>query len=397
MRRRSVIIMDKLIGRLFKHMDMNDEGERKEAYGKLSGMIGMVMNLLLFAGKFIAGTFFGSVAVVADGFNNLSDAGSSLISFISFRLSGKPADKQHPFGHARIEYITSMAVSFIVLTVGIELMKSSAEKIAAPEASEYSVIMLAVLLASIAVKIGLYVMNSYLGKKVDSIMLKATAADSLSDTLSTGVVTVSIIIGKLTGVSLDGYMGIIVACFILFTGYKVLKGTMNNIIGMAPPQELSRAISDFVLSYDGVLGVHDLMVHSYGTGYCFASAHVEVSGAENMFESHDRIDNIEKDIFEKMKVRLVLHMDPIEVNDETVNSMRRLVADDVAQLGRELNSEFGIHDFRMVTGTTHTNLIFDVTVPFECKNTNAQIEKLVKNRIQSINESYFAVISIDRQ
>lgn len=389
--------MDKLIGKLFKHTDMNDESERKEAYGKLSGIIGMIMNLLLFAGKFIAGTFFGSVAVVADGFNNLSDAGSSLISFISFRLSGKPADKQHPFGHARIEYITSMAVSFIVLTVGIELMKSSAEKIAAPEASEYSIIMLAVLLASIAVKIGLYVMNSYLGKKVDSIMLKATAADSLSDTLSTGAVTVSIIIGKLTGVNLDGYMGVIVACFILFTGYKVLKGTMNNIIGMAPSQELSRAISDFVLSYDGVLGVHDLMVHSYGTGYCFASAHVEVSGAENMFESHDRIDNIEKDIFEKMKVRLVLHMDPIEVNDATVNDMRRLVADDVAQLGKELNSEFGIHDFRMVTGTTHTNLIFDVTVPFECKNTDAQIEKLIKNRIQGINESYFAVINIDRQ
>lgn len=389
--------MDKLIGKLFKNTDMSDESERKEAYGKLSGIIGMIMNLILFAGKFAVGTFFGSVAVVADGFNNLSDAGSSLISFISFKLSGKPADKQHPFGHARIEYITSMAVSFIVLTVGIELMKSSVEKIITPEASEYSMIMIIVLAASIAVKIGLYAMNSHLGKKVDSIMLKATAADSLSDTLSTGVVTVSLIIGKLAGISLDGYMGVIVACFILFTGYKVLKGTMNNIIGMAPPQELSQAISDFVLSYDGVLGVHDLMVHSYGTGCCFASAHVEVSGADNMFESHDRIDNIEKDIYERMKVHLVLHMDPIEVNDEAVNDMRRLVSEDIAQLGKELDSDFGIHDFRMVRGTTHTNLIFDVTVPFECKSSNAQIEKLVKNRIHGINESYFAIINIDRQ
>lgn len=389
--------MDKLIGKLFKNTDMSDESERKEAYGKLSGIIGMIMNLILFAGKFAVGTFFGSVAVVADGFNNLSDAGSSLISFISFKLSGKPADKQHPFGHARIEYITSMAVSFIVLTVGIELMKSSVEKIITPEASEYSMIMIIVLAASIAVKIGLYAMNSHLGKKVDSIMLKATAADSLSDTLSTGVVTVSLIIGELAGISLDGYMGVIVACFILFTGYKVLKGTMNNIIGMAPPQELSQAISDFVLSYDGVLGVHDLMVHSYGTGCCFASAHVEVSGADNMFESHDRIDNIEKDIYERMKVHLVLHMDPIEVNDEAVNDMRRLVSEDIAQLGKELDSDFGIHDFRMVRGTTHTNLIFDVTVPFECKSSNAQIEKLVKNRIHGINESYFAIINIDRQ
>ncbi len=389
--------MDNIIKRLFKNADMNDEGERKEAYGKFSGIIGIILNMILFAGKFAAGTLFGSVAVVADGFNNLSDAGSSLISFISFKLSGKPADKQHPFGHARIEYITSMAVSFIVLTVGIELMKTSVEKIVSPEPVEYSPLMLAVLAVSIAVKIGLYVMNRTLGKKVNSIMLLATAADSLSDTLATSAVAVSVIAGKLIGVNLDGYMGILVACFILFTAYRVLKSTMNNIIGMAPPHELVESINKFILSYPGVLGVHDLMVHSYGTGYCFASAHVEVSGDEDMFHSHDRIDNIEKDIYERMRVHLVLHMDPIEVNDETVNNMRRIVSEDVCRLGKELSSEFNIHDFRMVTGTTHTNLIFDIAVPYECKNTNAQIEKLVKNRIRAINENYFAIVNIDRQ
>ena len=389
--------MDGIIKRLFKNTDMNDETERKEAYGKFSGIVGIIANIFLFVGKFAAGTIFNSVAVVADGFNNLSDAGSSFISFISFKLSGKPADKEHPYGHARIEYITSMAVSFIVLMVGIELFKSSVDKIIHPEESVFSGVMLAVLGASVLVKIGLYTMNRILGKKVKSIMLLATAADSLSDTLATGAVAVSIIIGKIAGVNLDGYMGVIVACFILFTGYKVLRSTMNNIIGMAPEHELVSDINHFIMSYPGVLGVHDLIVHSYGTGCCFASAHVEVSGDEDVFESHDKIDNIEKDILQKMKVHLVIHMDPIEVNDETVNNMRKIVRDDVKTLGTELGSNFEIHDFRMVTGTTHTNLIFDVVVPFECKNTNAQIEKLVKNRIHSINDNYFAVINIDRQ
>ncbi len=389
--------MDNIIKKIFKNADLNDENEKKEAYGKFSGIVGIIANIFLFAGKFAVGTLFGSVSVVGDGFNNLSDAGSSLISFISFKLSGKPADKEHPYGHARIEYITSMVVSFLVLTVGIELLKTSIEKITNPEESVFSVLTLVVLGASIVVKLGLYTMNKVFGKKIKSIMLLATAADSLSDSLATSVVAISIIVSKLAGVNLDGYMGVLVAGFILFAGYKILKETMNNIIGMAPEHELVTDISKFIMSYEGILGVHDLMVHSYGSGNCFASAHAEVSGAENVFLCHDRMDNIEKDIWEKMKVHLVLHMDPIEVNDETVNEARRLVSLDVDKLGEELGSNLSIHDFRMVTGNTHTNLIFDIVVPFDCKISNQQIEKLVKNRIHAINENYFAVVNIDRQ
>ena len=388
--------MDKIIKHIFKNTDMSDENEKKEAYGKFSGIIGIIANILLFVGKFTVGTVFGSVAVVADGFNNLSDAGSSFISFISFKLAGKPADKEHPYGHARIEYITSMAVSFIVIMVGLELLKSSVEKIIHPEESVFSIIMLVVLVASIFVKLCLYLMNRSLGKKSKSIMLMATATDSLSDMLATSAVVLSIIIGKLFGVNLDAYMGVIVAIFILFAGYKVMRDTMNNIIGMAPEIDLIEKINSFILSYNGVLGVHDLIVHSYGTGNCFASAHVEVSGDENIFYCHDIMDNIEKDIREKMNVHLVLHMDPIEVDDEAVNKMRQIVKTDVAILGDELDSCFDIHDFRMVTGNTHTNLIFDVVVPFECKATNAQIQKLICNRIRSIEGNYFAVINIDR-
>ncbi len=389
--------MDNFIRKIFKNVDMNDENEKKEAYGKISGIVGIIANILLFAGKFTVGTLFSSVSVIGDGFNNLSDAGSSLISFISFKLSGKPADKEHPYGHARIEYITSMVVSFLVLTVGIELLKTSADKIINPEKSVFSVVTLVVLAASVFAKLGLYIMNKILGKKVRSIMLLATAADSLSDMLATSVVAISIIISKLAGVNLDGYMGILVALFILYAGYKILRETMNNIIGMAPEHKLVTEINKFIMSYDGILGVHDLMVHSYGSGNCFASAHAEVSGAENVFICHDRMDNIEKDIWDKMKVHLVLHMDPIEVNDETVNEARKMVSLDVEMLGNELKSVFSIHDFRMVTGQTHTNLIFDIVVPFDCKISNQQIEKLVKNRIHAMNEAYFAVVNIDRQ
>lgn len=389
--------MDKIVKAIFKKTDMDNENERKEAYGKFSGIVGIIANILLFAGKFIAGTVFSSVAVVADGFNNLSDAGSSLISFVSFKLSGKPADKEHPYGHARIEYITSMIVSFLILTVGIDLLKTSVEKILNPEESQFSIIMMIVLAASIVVKLGLYIMNRTLGKKVKSIMLLATATDSLSDTLATTVVVISLIIGELFAINLDGYMGVLVAGFIIFAGIRVLRDTMNSIIGTAPELEFKEEIAKFVKDYDPlILGTHDLMVHSYGTGNYFASIHVEVSGKENFYACHDIIDNVEKDIRDKMNVHLVIHLDPIEADDEAVGIVRTKVSDDVCKLGKELQSEFSIHDFRMVPGETHTNLIFDVVVPFDCKYSGREIAKLVKSRIEKFDGNYVAVVNIDR-
>ncbi len=388
--------MEKFISKFFRRTDFTDESQKKEAYGKFSGAVGIIANLLLFAGKFTVGTLFSSVAVIGDGFNNLSDAGSSLISLISFKLSGKPADKEHPYGHARIEYITSMAVSFIILMVGIELLKSSIDKIRNPEESGFSIVMIAVLTASIIVKLGLFIMNRYLGKKSKSIMLLASSTDSLSDTLATGVVVISLIVSRFTGVELDGWMGLVVAGFILFAGYGILRDTMNDIIGAAPEAEFTAEIRKFIASYDGVLGIHDLIIHSYGTGNCFASAHVEVSGDENVFITHDLMDNIEKDIHEKLNVHLVIHMDPIENNNAVVSATRETVLLEVKKIGEELGTELDIHDFRMVVGQTHTNLIFDVVVPFDCKTSLQDVRNMVASAVRKLNDQYCPVINIDR-
>lgn len=389
--------MDKFIALFFGKSRLDSDALRKAAYGKFSAVVGMIANILLFIGKFTVGTLFNSVSVVADGFNNLSDVGSSFVSFVSFKLSGKPADKKHPYGHARIEYITSMAVSFLVLLVGIELLKDSVEAIYEPKEAIFSPVMVIVLVSSVLIKLGLFLLNKYFGKKVNSVMMQATAADSLSDILATGSVLAAMLIGKFTAVNLDGYVGIIVACFILFAAYKVLRDTMNNIIGMAPEKEMIESINRFILSYPGILGVHDLIVHSYGTGNCFASAHAEVSGNENVFECHERIDRIEKEIYEKMKVHLVLHMDPKVTDNEAAYVTMRTVAEDIASLGQELGSSFGIHDFRTVKTEGVTNVIFDIEVPYECKYTDEQIEKIVCSRVKAIDESFCAVVNIDRR
>ncbi len=389
--------MNKFIHAITKNSDQNNPEKVKEACGKFSGIIGIITNFLLFAGKFIAGTLSSSVSVTADGFNNLSDAGTSLISLISFKLSGKPADKEHPFGHARIEYITSMIVSFFVLMVGIELLKSSVDKIIHPEESQFQILTVIILFVSIAFKLGLYLLNHLLGKKVDSIMMQAAAADSLSDILATSAVLICLIVSKFVKVNLDGYVGIVVAAFILYTGFKILKTTMNDLIGMAPPPELTKQITDFVRSYDGILGVHDLMVHSYGTGRCFASVHAEVSGAQNFYKSHELVDKIEKDIFGKMGIQLVIHIDPIDTDDENTNRLRAIVAEEVDAIGKELDSSLTIHDFRVVPGTYQINLIFDVVIPYECKHSVQQVRNIIERRIHALDAKYQTVITIDRK
>lgn len=371
--------------------DVNDREVRKQ-FGNLSSIAGIAVNLILFITKFIAGTLSGSIAIVGDGFNNLSDAGSSVISFISFKMSSKPADKEHPFGHARIEYISSSVVAVIILFIGFELLKTSVGKIFNPEAVAFSIAVIFVLVLSILLKLWLYYFNKRIGAHINSTLMEATAADSLSDVLATSVVLLSVIIERFSGFKADGYMGVVVSAFIMFSGVKILRETMDSIIGRGPSKELINLIENFIRKYDGVLGIHDLMVHDYGPGHCFASAHVEVDANEDLLKSHDLIDNIERDISIDHGIHLVIHLDPIVTDDPYVNELKQLTE----QIVGDIDSSLSIHDFRVVRGHTHTNLIFDVLLPYQCKLSEETIQDMVIDKISEIDKKLYVVLTIDR-
>ncbi len=363
----------------------------RQSYGKLGSITGIVANLLLFGGKFAVGTAARSVSITADAVNNLSDAGSSVISLLSFRLSGKPADKEHPFGHARIEYIASMAVALLILLLGGELAKTSVSKILHPQPVLYSTAMVWVLAGSILVKLGLFSFNRNLGKRIGSPVMAATAADSLSDVLATSGVLIATLAGQATGLLLDGWMGVVVACFILWSGVGIVRDALDKLLGDAPSAELTGMIEDFVLAYDGVIGVHDLVVHNYGPGRCFASLHAEVPASEDILISHDIIDNIERDIALRHGIHLVIHLDPVVTDDPEADALRARAKELVAGLGKGLS----IHDFRLVKGATHYNLIFDVAVPTGCPMKDQELLAFLHDQIRSWGD-YYPVITLDR-
>ena len=373
------------------HTQVSDPNVRRK-HGTLVSVVGILLNLLLCAGKMLAGSLTGAVSMVADALNNLSDAGSQIISFISFKLSSKPADREHPFGHARIEYVSSMAISFLILLVGFELLKSSIEKIFNPEETKFSVVSIVILAVSIAVKLWLCFFNRRIAKKINSEVMRATAADSLSDAGATAAVLVSSLILHFFHVDIDAYVGIAVAIVILVAGIKVLGEAKNLIIGEAPDEDVVRAIREIVAEYPEALGIHDLMVHNYGVGAIIASLHIEVDGATDIFRSHDMIDNIEKRLGDELGIRATIHMDPIVTDDEEVSATRAQVASAI----REMDPSWDIHDFRFVRGETHTNLIFDLVIPFECKLSLSDIPALVEQRIKTVNPTYCTVITIDR-
>lgn len=371
--------------------DVNNTKVR-EQYGNLSSITGIVVNLLLFAAKFAIGTLSGSISIVGDSVNNLSDAGSSIISLVSFKLSSKPADTGHPFGHARVEYISSSIVAVIILFIGAELMKTSVSKILYPEMVDFSLVIILILVLSIGSKTWLYFFNRGMGKQIDSTILQATAADSLSDVLATSAVLLSGIISRITGLQLDGWMGAAVAVFIMLSGIRVLRKTMNSILGEGPSEETVRKIEEFILKYDGVLGIHDLVVHDYGPGHCFASVHVEVDSNVDILVSHDLIDNIERDISFDMGIHLVIHLDPIITDNPYVNEMQQLAENVVKSVDENLS----IHDFRVVKGSTHNNLIFDVLVPHECKLSLSKIQDRIIQRIEELDSRLYVVLTLDR-
>lgn len=386
--------MTYLLSKIFiKNRENVKDPTVRRAYGTMVSIVGILANLLLAAIKFFAGMISGAISITADAVNNVSDAGSQIISLISFKISAKPADRDHPFGHARIEYVASMIVSFLILHVGLDLFTESVNKILHPSPTEFSIPVFIILGVSVAGKLWLFIFNRTVAKKINSSVMKATAADSLSDAASTAAVLIAALIGYFTNIQTDAYMGIIVAVLILVAGVKILNETKNSILGSPPEQEVVDAVASLALSYPEILGIHDMVIHNYGAGNTIASLHAEVDGAANIFDTHDVIDNLEKRLFLELGVRATVHMDPIVTDDEKVTALREITLKTVLSIDERLN----IHDFRYVEGTTHSNLIFDVVAPFELKMSDEELKREISSHISRVDPTYFVVITVDRE
>ena len=368
-----------------------EDGAVRRAWGALCGFVGIALNLLLFAGKLAAGALSGSIAVTADAFNNLSDAGSSVVTLLGFRLAGKKPDSDHPFGHGRMEYISGLVVAGLILLMGAELVKSSVDKIAHPEAVTFSWLAAAILLVSIAVKLYMYMYNKAVGKKIDSAAMAATATDSLSDTVATAAVLLSMIVGKLANAQLDGWVGLLVALFILWSAVQAARDTISPLLGQAPDPALVQEIEALVMAHDTVVGVHDLVVHDYGPGRRIISLHAEVPADGQVLALHDVIDNIESELARRLHCEAVIHMDPVVVGDPVVTALR----EQVTTLVKIIDPRITIHDFRMVPGATHTNLIFDAVIPFDEQLTRPQVAQRICRLVEDMDGHYRAVVKIE--
>ncbi len=363
----------------------------REKYGILSGTIGIILNLLLCAGKFIIGSLSNSIAITADAFNNLSDAGSSIITLLGFKLSSKKPDKDHPFGHGRYEYIAALVVAFIVLLMGFELIKSSVQKIFRPEDIVFSIPAVAVLVLSILGKLWLAFFNRGLGKRIDSPAMSAVVTDSIGDISATAATLVSLIISKFTSLNIDGYIGVIVAFFVLYAGYGILKDTINPLLGEPPEKEIVDEVVSFVMDFDGVMGIHDLVFHNYGANSIFGTLHAEVSASEDIVKIHDTIDLIEQQVLEKFGIHLVIHLDPLIFDDERVNELRSIAVEAI----RLIDERLMLHDFRVVDGPTHTNLIFDLVIPYDFKIPESELNFLVTEKIREKKKECYVVMTVE--
>lgn len=369
-----------------------EESARRKAYGTLCSIVGILLNIGLFAGKYFAGVISGSVAITADAFNNLSDAGSSFITLVGFLFAEKKPDPDHPFGHGRFEYISGFVVSMLILLMGLELLKSSVIKIMHPQPVDTSILAMGILIVSILVKMYMAFYNYSIGKKIDSAAMKATATDSLSDTIATTVVLVAMLVMRFVGINIDGICGVFVALFILYAGYSAAKDTLDPLLGLAPDKEFVKRIQDIVLAHEEVQGIHDMMVHDYGPGRRLVSLHAEVPGDYDIFQIHDVIDHIERELNEKLSCEAVIHMDPIETNNEEVAKMKRIMEEKV----KEIDAQMTIHDFRMVSGPTHTNLIFDAVMPYGLKMSKNEVRQEIERIVENLEGNYFAVVQIDQ-
>lgn len=383
--------MISLLARLFIKQSGDEQAVRK-AYGILCGAVGIGFNVLLFIGKFFAGTLAGSIAITADAFNNLSDAGSSFVTLLGFQMAGQKPDSEHPFGHGRIEYLSGLAVSMLILLMGVELAKSSLQKILHPEPVDSSPVVIAILCVSIAVKLYMFSYNRRLGRKLNSSAMEAISMDSLSDSAATLAVLIATLVGHFIGLMIDGWCGILVAAFILWSGFNAAKDTLDPLLGTPPTREFVTQIRDIVMAHKSILGIHDLIVHDYGPGRVMISVHAEVSASENVLELHDEIDNVEKELREKLGCEAVIHMDPIVTDDGITEETRQRVA----ALVHCIDDEINIHDFRMVVGPTHTNVIFDAVVPFKFRLTDAEVREKIEAAVRALDGNYYAVVNVER-
>lgn len=380
---------------LAKHFIKDYENTKSPAvrhsYGMLCGIVGILLNILLFFGKFIAGIFSNSIAITADALNNLSDAGSSFITLAGFKLASQKPDPDHPYGHGRMEYLSGLFVSLLILLMAVELLKTSIDKILHPQSTQINPLVIAILAASILVKLYMSYYNQTIGKRIDSTALLATAADSRGDSLSTLLVLASSLISLFTGFQIDGYCGLIVGIFILYSGFNAAKDTINPLLGQAPDKAYVEKIERIVTSHNMILGIHDMMVHDYGPGRVVVSLHAEVPSNGDLLEMHDLIDHIENDLADQCCCEAVIHMDPIAVNDPEVDALKK----QLTEIIQSIDDTLKFHDFRIVKGPTHTNLIFDVLVPYNFTLKDNDLIDRIDQKVKECNPSYFIVAKID--
>ncbi|MBQ9375355.1 MAG: cation transporter [Ruminococcus sp.] len=380
--------------RLFvKDYEKTDDVKVRERYGLLSSIVGVICNILLFAVKYLMGTLAHSISVISDAFNNLSDCASCVVTLFGYKLAAKPADKDHPFGHGRMEYLTSLLIAVVIIVVGIELLEDSVVKIITPGKIKFSWIVLVSLVLSVGVKLWMAIFNTKLGKKVNSSVMIATAKDSKSDVLATSAVIVALVAAPFTSLPVDGIMGIIVSCFILKSGYDIVKETVDELLGKPADKQVIESIQNLIMSYDKIIETHDMIIHNYGPGNMIGSCHVEVKSDENFLQIHEIVDQIERRIYNELGILMTIHMDPIETDNEQVNYCKNMVRTIIKGLDERLH----IHDFRLVPGEKHINVLFDIVVPYDCSYTDEQIKTVIDDKLKNEDVDYFTVITFDRE
>ena len=388
--------MIRLLSKIIFHHKAEEQNyqdpQTRQTFGMLCGFMGIFLNICLFIGKFIAGAISHSIAITADAFNNLSDAGSSIITLIGFKMAGQKPDSDHPFGHGRIEYISGLFVSVLILFMGVELLKSSVSKIITPTELTFSPVILVILLVSVLVKGYMFCYNRSYGRKIDSQAMLATATDSFSDMLATSVVLISTVISHYSGFSVDGWCGVLLGLFICYAGVNAAKDTISPLLGQAPDKEFVQRIQDLVMTHEEVIGIHDLIVHNYGPGRILISLHAEVPADGDILSLHDTIDTIEHELRDTLNCHAVIHMDPVQLGDETTDRLKALVHGYITEISEELS----MHDFRIVTGPSHTNLIFDVVTPYDFPLTDKELVTQITEKVQSDNPNYYTVIEVDK-
>ena len=386
--------MTDLLVRLFiKDRENISDIRVREKYGMLSSGVGIACNLLLFGVKYIIGTLSGSISVISDAFNNLSDGASCIVTMIGYRVAAKPADKGHPFGHGRIEYLTSLILSAIIVIVGFELFRSSAEKIINPEPIKFSIIVLLSLIVSICVKLWLSVFNMKLGKKINSCVMTATAEDSRNDVIATSATLIALLVSQFTDFSIDGIMGIVVSLFILKTGFDIIRDTVDDLIGKPVQPEIVEKIKNTIKSDSDIIDIHDLVIHNYGVTKMIGSCHIEIRSDMSFRDVHEIADRTERRIQNELNIMMTIHTDPVDIDDEQTIKYKGIIKDIISSM----NQGFSIHDFRMVSCENHRNLIFDITVPYECKISNEKIQNFINHKLKEYDGKYYTIITFDRE